>query len=153
MSRILSFKDDDNDDKDDNGGVDDDVTDDDCHSETEKARRNLFDVAQSEEHLRNHKPCLPNHCEICRRAKAKHRRRCRKAKHRLAQKFGDVVTCDHVMMRDWMENPGVHGFCDNFNVLDLATRCKYSYPSKSLCSLECVKNLNHMKGEHKLLLG
>jgi len=89
------------------------------------AKRCLWAVAESIEHKLNHKPALPIHCSECMIAKAKRKRRASRKQSKTAEKFGDIVTCDHVFMKDWFGNKGVDGFPDVFNILDIATRCRY----------------------------
>ena len=61
--------------------------------------------------------------------------------------FGEIVTVDHVYMRDWHLRPGVGGFPDAFTFLDLATECKYCEPVDTKEALETVKVIQHLRGD------
>ena len=60
-------------------------------------RRSLKEIAMSEEHLRTHLPALPNHCEICRRAKRMQRRKMTKgvAARRTKEIWGHIDLRSH----------------------------------------------------------
>ena len=111
------------------------------------ARRSLWDVANSVDHWLTHKPGLPKHCEDCLRAKTRRMRRTAKKESRSPKKFGDLITCDHVLMKDWLGYKGVDGIPDLLNVFDLATRCKYAIPTDSADSLDTYTALNFVKGK------
>ena len=113
-------------------------------------RRSLWDTAATDRHKMNHKPALPIHCDDCMIAKAKRKRRVSRHAPKTALRFGDSVTCDHVFMKDWMGNKGVDGVPDTFNVLDIATRCMYSFPVHSKDALDTFTAINRMKGRAKI---
>ena len=73
-------------------------------------RRSLWGVARSPEHPARHKPALPYHCHDCRVAKTKRRRRLRCAFQRVTHQFGQIITCDHVYMKDVYHMKGVDGY-------------------------------------------
>ncbi len=53
-------------------------------------------------------------------------------------KWGDMGVCDHILMKDWLNRPGVDGCKDLLTYLDLATRTKYAVPVDSKEAFETV---------------
>ena len=84
------------------------------------------------EHLLNHKPGSPKDCDACKRAKRRRRRRISKLGSRQPKVFGEIVSSDHVNMRDEYGEDGVRGYKYMYNILDLATGFKMTIPSKTL---------------------
>ena len=112
-------------------------------------RRCLWSVAETAEHKLHHKPALPYHCSDCMIAKAKRKRRISRKQAKTAKRFGDNVTCDHVFMKDWYDQKGIDGYPDVFNVMDVATRCRYSFPVHSKDTIDTYTALNSFKGRSK----
>ena len=106
-------------------------------------RRSLREVANSIEHKKTHKPALPDHCDGCLRGKSRNAKKFKGKSTRAPAKFGDIWTVDHVWMRDWFGEPGVGGYPDAFNILDLATNYKCSEPVESKDTLETFNTLQH----------
>ena len=75
-------------------------------------------------HCLTHKPADPN-CEICRTAKARHRRTLSRGFRRDVKSFGDLVTMDHIDGLDSF-GPGVLGGKHVFTIVDIATGFAYS---------------------------
>ena len=123
---------------------------DESESEEESVRRNLYAESISLFHYLNHKPGLPQHCDACRRAKLRRRRRASRAFKRETGKFGDILTCDHVYMKDFLKRPGVGGTPDVFNVLDIHTHYKYSAPVTGFDSMEMLDCLQELAGTDKI---
>ena len=113
-------------------------------------RRSLYAEAQTIDHKLNHKPSLPKHCSECLQAKMRRKRRYRHSFNRDPKKFGDIVTCDHVLMKDWFGIGGIDGYNDTLNVLDLATKCKHSFPTHGLDTFETFCALNQVKGKDRV---
>ena len=72
-------------------------------------RRTLRPDPQSLQHFLTHQPAAPKDCEACMRGKTKNRRKLAGQSTRDPQEFGDLVTVDHVYMRDWHGRPGLGG--------------------------------------------
>ena len=67
----------------------------------------LVEDIMKEKHKRSHKPADPN-CEGCMRGKTRNKRKLKNASTREpAKKYGDILTFDHVMMRDCSGQSGV----------------------------------------------
>ena len=66
--------------------------------------------------------------------------------------FGEVVTCDHIHMKDWLKQAGCSGFTDVFHIYDLGSGCKYAFPVKSLDGWDTLQNLNNMAGSDRITL-
>jgi hypothetical protein len=129
--------------EDDDGMVSDEST-------SPPVKRCLWSVAESTEHRLSHKPALPYHCSDCMIAKAKRKRRISRQQSKTAKRIGDSVTCDHVFMKDWFDQKGIDGVPDVFNVMDLATRCRYSFPVHSKDTIDTYTALNSFKGRSKV---
>ena len=110
-------------------------------------RRSLRSYARSLDHLLTHKPAMPKDCEACMRGKTTHKRKMHGRPARNPQDFGDLVTIDHVYVRDWHGRAGLGGFVDSFTVLDVATGCKCSEPVDALDALETARALQHIRGD------
>ena len=63
-----------------------------------------------------------------------------------------MITCDHVFMKDWFGNKGVDGVPDVLNVLDLGTRCKYSFPVTTRDTMDTYTSLNAVRGNQRVKL-
>lgn len=102
-------------------------------------RHTLFDKAKSWDHKLNHKPGMPKHCEECFRGKMRRKRRFAKNSKRIATKFGQQVTCDHVLMKDWFKLGGVGSYNDVLNFYDYATGWRASVPTFGLDTFEPIR--------------
>ena len=80
------------------------------------------------------------------RGKTKNRRKLAGHSTRDPQEFGDLVTADHVYMRDWHGRPGLGGYTDSLTVLDVGTGCKYSEPVDTMDAAEIARILHHLRG-------
>ena len=122
-----------------------------CVSDTDpteiEVRHSLIKESMSLEHFLNHKRSLPDHCEMCMRAKTKRKPRKRGSFSRETTAFGEIGTIDHVVMKDWMGLPGVGGFYDALNYLDLFSGYKASVPVKKKDTFETFTALNNIKGK------
>ena len=86
--------------------------------------------ARSDAHIRTDKPFNP-YCKICRLAKSRNRRSKRNALQRELDHFGHILSMDHTHMLDKEFEPGVFGYKDCFEIMDLYTRFGYGYPVKT----------------------
>lgn len=92
-------------------------------NETVPVRRVLRDEANSVAHYSLHRPGLPQHCEECRHAKTKRKKRfCKTFGEKVPNAAsGDTVTCDHVNFRDVCKNKWVNGYAEGLTYLDRHT--------------------------------
>ena len=113
-------------------------------------RRDLHEEARSVKHLLRHKVGIKCACGACMRGKTKRKpRRQRKNKkdpREIPTEFGDIVTCDHVLMHDWWGKPGCGGTPDCFNMLDIGTGFKHSEGVYSKNTLETYKLIQYFRG-------
>ena len=116
----------------------------------EPVRRSLRGTAKSIGHLLTHKPAMPDHCEACVRAKTRNLRKYARRSTRDPKEFGDLVTVDHVHMRDARGRPGIGGFPDAFTALDIATGWKACYPVDTEDTVETFRALQSFKGDHSI---
>ena len=65
----------------------------------------------------------------------------------IPEKFGECLTCDHILMADWCGGPGCDGMPDSFVQLDLGSGCKYAHPTTYKDTLETYKALQFMRGK------
>ena len=61
--------------------------------------------ALSDEYKQTHWPTMPEHCDICRRSRQQKKKLARRPQ-RTYTKFGDPITCDHILMKDISSHPG-----------------------------------------------
>ena len=113
-------------------------------------RRSLRDTARSLGHLLTHKPAMSVHCEACMRAKARNLRKYAGRSTRDPKEFGDLVTVDHVVMRDLYGRPGIGGYPDAFLALDVATGWKACYPVDTKEAMETFRTLQSFKGNDSI---
>ena len=111
-------------------------------------RRDKKKEAASPEHHRNHKPAIPEHCDTCRRAKTRNKYRFAKRSLRECKKWEDVITMDHILMRDWYGRPGIGGYPDVLNLLDVATNFKYCEPVESKDTLDTYMSIKFCLGDN-----
>ena len=110
----------------------------------ENPNRDLKKEALSLRHQLLHDGNNP-HCPLCKEAKMI-RKPCRKRTDvKMPEKFGDVVTCDHVYAHS-EELEGITGDRDLLVVYDLATGCLAAYPVKNKNVHETAKRLTHFRG-------
>ena len=64
-------------------------------------------------------------------AKARNKRSKRNASQRELDHFGHIITMDHTHMLDKEFEPGVFGYKDCFEIMELYTRFAYGYPVKT----------------------
>ena len=113
-------------------------------------RRCLRDYAQSVGHCLTHKPALPKDCDACLRGKTRAVRKLAGRSKRAPRAFGDIVTMDHVYMRDVYGRTGLGGSTDILTVLDLATAFKYCDPVESKDALEVLRSLQFFRGDQPI---
>ena len=102
-------------------------------------------------HLRTHKPANI-HCESCTRGKL------RQVSHRAGsfcrpvKKWGDIVTCDHMIQGDANWQVSCNEERHALSVRDLATGWKWCYPMRGKSGWETELALGHFAGPYKLRL-
>ena len=115
--------------------------------EDDKVRRNLAEEVQKKSHKLTHKPAMPEHCDSCMRGKRKRKKKRKGVATSNPEKFGDIITVDHVHLKDWVGDPGVGGYTDTFNMLDLATKFKCAKPVKSKDADRTLLTIKYWIGE------
>ena len=108
--------------------------------------------ARSVPHILIHKPAMPEHCEICRRAKL------RETPHRKgsfaesasieskSKEFGDCVTSDFLTSKGGFMM-GVGGWTNAMNMLDIGSTAKMCYPTVSRDADDCRLRLLEFAGD------
>ena len=112
------------------------------------ARLTLQEQAVSLEHLLTHEP-KNDHCQACRRAKARHRPHRRK--HLISERatrFGELVTADHVYAHSEALE-GCDGARDMLVVFDVGTGLLGAYPAASKGARETMESLVHFAGNRR----
>ena len=104
----------------------------------------------SPDHLLTHKPADPDHCETCMRAKSRNVKKFAGAMKRDPVAFGDLITLDHMGMKDAWKEPGVGGMVASLDVLDHATRYKAALPVASYEADEVAMKLREFCGNQKI---
>ena len=104
----------------------------------------------SPDHLLTHKPADPDHCETCMRAKSRNVKKFAGAMKRDPVAFGDLITLDHMGMKDAWKEPGVGGMVASLDVLDHATRYKAAMPVASYEADEVTMKLREFCGNQKI---
>ncbi len=107
--------------------------------------RNLKQEALSYYHQLHHKPAICKYCDSCMRGKTTDIRHIRVKEERCVN-FGDIVTFDHVAMKDDEKEPGIHGYCSFFVGHDLAKMFKCADPAISPDGLEARDVLVKYRG-------
>ena len=110
-------------------------------------RRTMREMALTEEHLRTHTPALPDYCEVCRRAKRAQKKKLAKQSKRQPTKFGDIITCDHILMKDIFGYPGVGGAYDALVMLDRYTSMLSVTPVKSMDTMDTYRAMKYWIGD------
>ena len=100
-------------------------------------------------HLLTHKPADPDHCETCMRAKSRNVKAFAGAMKRDPVAFGDLITLDHMGMKDAWNEPGVGGMVASLDILDHATRYKAAKPVASYEADEVTMKLREFCGNKK----
>ena len=103
------------------------------------------------QHLLTHKPALDG-CEACLRGKLREAKHYRGAFKRETRKWGDLVTCDHLVSRSEEVGQSVQKHSDALVVVDVHTRLKHCYPLQSKSAEETLKALRHFKGARHIEL-
>ena len=106
--------------------------------------RDLRKVAKSAKHLATHKPALPNHCEVCAKAKTKQKYRFAKRSLRKPKRWGENLTLDIIYMRDWYQRPGVGGYPDVITIVDVFSKIKFCEPISSLDTLDVINQIPYL---------
>ena len=63
------------------------------------------------------------------------------------KEFGDLATVDHVYTRGWHGRPGIGGYADSLNALDVGTGRRYSEPVDAMDAAETARILHHLRGD------
>ena len=132
-------------------GIDPNPKHEDDSGDDRPVRRDLRAESRTIKHLLRHKLGFGCSCDTCMRGKTKRKpRRQRKSKadpSALPEEFGELVTCDHVLMHDWWGRPGCGGSPDMFNIFDVGTGYKYSEGVYSKDTLETYRSIQFMRGK------
>ena len=102
----------------------------------------------SVEHLLTHKPADTTRCETCMRAKSRTEKKFAGSLQREPVAFGDLITLDHMGMKDYWKEPGLGGMVASLDVLDHATRYKAALPVGSYEADEVIMKLREFRGNH-----
>ena len=86
--------------------------------------------AEQKRHLLTHRPSNPN-CTSCMRGKMRQVHHRRGAFSRPVERWGDIITCDHMVQTDEDWNMGLNGMRDALTVKDIATGLTWAYPTAS----------------------
>jgi hypothetical protein len=81
-------------------------------------KRNLREVVNSTRHKLTHKGDT-RRCNICRRGKARNKGHRKGGFKRDSKQFGDLFTMDHILMKDWYDEPRVGVYPDAFAIRSL----------------------------------
>lgn len=111
--------------------------------------RDLSKVAKSLKHLATYKPALPNHGEVCARAKTKQKYRFKGRSLREPKKWGYNTTLDTIYMRDWYKRPSGGNDPDIINVYGVFTKMKLCEPISSLDTLDMHDSIEFYIGSDK----
>ena len=111
-----------------------------------EVRKSLRDEAHGLRHRLLHKPGLPKYCDVCMIGKTRQPRRF-SGRTRWPDKFGEIVTMDHVDMADKWQRVGIGGFKFNHSIFDIGTGFRYAQPVVSMDSLHTIDSLNHYIGD------
>ena len=98
------------------------------------------------DHLLTHKPADTAHCEACMRAKPRHVKQFIGPMKRDPAPIGDLITLDHMGMKDAWKEPGVGGMVASLDILDHATRYKVAIPVSSYEADEVTMKLREFLG-------
>ena len=109
----------------------------------DKPGRNLKMEAKSLRHQMLHDGANP-HCELCKQAKAIRKANERRTEVKIPDRFGDIVTCDHVYAHS-EDLEGITGDRDLLVVYDVGTGCLAAYPVKNKSTQETAKRLTHFR--------
>ena len=102
------------------------------------------------DHLLTHKPADTAHCETCMRAKSRNVKKFVGSMKRDPAAFGDLITLDHMGMKDAWKEPGVGGMVASLDVLDHATRYKAALPVTTYEADEVTMKLREFCGNQKI---
>ena len=112
-------------------------------------RRNLREESLSVAHFLLHKTTLPQHCEICMRAKTKRKKKFCLQSNRVLDRCGRISTCDHINMIDAFKSRGVDGYAYILNQLDVFTNFKQCVPTHKMDDMDTYDALVQMKGDDR----
>ena len=120
-------------------------------NETVPVRRVFRDEANSVARYLLHRPGLPQHCEECRRAKTKRKKRfCKTFSEKVPDAtYGTSVTSDHVNFKDVYKNRGVDGYVEAVTFLDRHSNFRLGQPVKSKDHDDTFESLQFMKGREE----
>ena len=109
----------------------------------DRGEQALRQEAKSLAHLLTHVPMNP-FCTTCSRAKMTKPPSYKKGGSEtvVADKFGDHITADHLILRD-DEEEAIDGSRNALVIIDIATDFRYVYPSARKTTRECVLALKH----------
>ena len=105
---------------------------------------------ESFDHLLTHKPADPDNCETCMRAKSRNVKKFLGSMKRDPSSFGDLITFDHMGMKDAWQEPGVGGMVASLDILDHATRYKAALPVTTYEADEVAMKLREFCGTQRI---
>ena len=117
--------------------------------EDENGRINHRALANHISHTLTHLPKNP-YCQVCQLAKMCNMYTKRGAFSRPLRKFGDLVTCDHMVTRA-LRMEGCLGEGNAFVVKDVKTGFLWGYPVSTKSADEVTASLQHFMGRRKLV--
>merc|ERR1712237_174388 len=109
------------------------------------ARRDLGKEASHLSHLLTHMPANP-HCEACIRAKMKQAQHRRGGYAREPARWGELLTCDHLVKQKGDLSLGITEATDALVVKDLFTQYVWVYPITARDKDETVRSLKDFAG-------
>ena len=111
-------------------------------------RRKLREEALSVKHALTHLPKNP-YCGACQQGKMRQYRAQTGAYQRITTRFGQIVTCDHMISRS-VENQGLRGETNALTVKDLHTKLLMCYAVFTKSADEVEDALRHFKGTRRI---
>jgi hypothetical protein len=114
--------------------------------EAPPVKRCLRDEANSVTHYLLHRPGLPQHCQECRWAKTKRKKRFCSPFKREFHRYGEQVSADHVYFKDIYQVKGVEGYSEGLTFLDRCTNFRGGQPVQSRDHADTEEALRFLKG-------
>lgn len=103
-------------------------------------------VAIQARHCLLHRPFRPD-CHACRLAKTIAKRHTKRVLAREVAKWGELLTCDHIVCHNWLEHKGLGGKSDVFSVYDFATSEIHGIPVNAMDTWDTIEALQFLAGD------
>ena len=104
------------------------------------------DAAIKSRHCLIHRPFRQD-CHACRLAKTTRKRHTKWVLEREVGKWGELMTCDHIVCHNWMEHKGLGGKKDVFTVFVFATSELHGIPANSQDTWDPIEALQCLAGD------